>query len=90
MMIPSKLEEIALCPAKPLACLQVNPPSGSSLEYIFSRLQGNLQSVDFFNVTDSARAKMRMSPFALAAIMKQHFGVEPLVKDCTDSAGAVQ
>lgn len=64
---------------KPLLCLEVNPPRGTELEAVLSRFQGNLEGIDFFNVTDSALAKMRMSSVIFASILKSRFGIEPLV-----------
>ena len=84
-MIPGKLEDIKLRPEKPLLCLEVNPPKGTDIEGILARYRGKLEGVDFLNITDSALAKMRMSPFAFAAILKQHLGTEPLVNlSCRD------
>ena len=71
--------------ASPLICLEVNPPRGTDVEEVLARLDGNVQGVDFFNVTDSALAKMRMSPFPFAAALKRRFGIEPLVNlSCRD------
>lgn len=85
MTVPSRLEDIRLCPEKPLLCLEVNPPKGTSVEEILARYRGGLDGVDFLNVTDSALAKMRMSPFAFAPILKQHLGIEPLINlSCRD------
>ncbi len=71
--------------SKPLLCLEVNPPKGIDTESVFSRLDGNLDGIDFFNVTDCALAKMRSSGLIFGAQLKQRFGVEPLVNlSCRD------
>ncbi len=68
-----------------LLCLEVNPPRGVALEPVFSRLEGNLDGIDFLNITDSALARMKLAPFPFAAILKQRFGIEPLVNlSCRD------
>ena len=68
-----------------LLCLEINPPRGSDCTAILERLEGKLKGVDYFNVTDSALAKMRMSGIAFASILKQRFGIEPLVNfSCRD------
>lgn len=75
----------AVTGTRPLFCLEVNPPRGVSLEASLSRLEGQLEGVDFLNVTDSALARMRMASIPFAAIIKQRFGVEPLVNlSCRD------
>jgi 5,10-methylenetetrahydrofolate reductase len=70
---------------KPLLCLEINPPRGTDLAQIFARLEGNLKGLNFLNITDSALAKMRMSSIIFASLLKQRFGVEPLVNfTCRD------
>lgn len=70
---------------KPLLCLEVNPPRGTDLGGVFERLNGRLNGVDFLNVTDSALAKMRMSAAPFASLLKQRFGIEPLINfSCRD------
>ncbi len=64
---------------KPLLCLEINPPRGTDLNAVFARLEGKLDGIDFLNITDSALAKMRMSSVIFASILKQRFGIEPLV-----------
>lgn len=85
-MSTSKLQEISLSPARPLLCLEVNPPRGVELESTWSRFDGNaLAGVDFLNITDSALARMRFSPLPFAGLIKNKFGVEPLVNiSCRD------
>lgn len=73
------LLEIIQKPAHPLVCLEVNPPRGADFESVFSRLEGNVDGVDFFNVTDCALAKMRCAALPFAALLKQRFGIETLV-----------
>lgn len=71
--------------SKPLICLEVNPPRGVDCEAIFERLEGKLAGVDFLNVTDSALARMRFSALPFAALLKNKFGIEPLVNiSCRD------
>ena len=72
-------------PDRPLLCLEVNPPRGVNLQPVFNRLDGNLKGVDFFNVTDCALAKMRFGALPFAGILKQRYGIEPLVNlSCRD------
>jgi 5,10-methylenetetrahydrofolate reductase len=69
---------------RPLLCLEINPPRGVDVEEIFRRLEG-IRGVDFFNVTDSALAKMRLAALPFASILKKRFGIEPLVNvSCRD------
>lgn len=68
----------------PLICLEVNPPRGVDFEGVFNRL-GSISGIDFFNVTDSALARMRAAPLPFAAALKARFGIEPLVNiSCRD------
>lgn len=84
-MSPRSIDDIVLNPAKPLLCLEVNPPRGVELEPVWERLEGELSGVDFLNITDSALARMRISPLPFASLIKQRFGVEPLVNiSCRD------
>lgn len=70
---------------KPLLCLEVNPPRGVDLDPIFKRLEGHLEGINYFNVTDSALARMRLAPLPFAATLKQRFSIEPLVNiSCRD------
>lgn len=85
-MSTSKLNEICLEPERPLLCLEVNPPRGIDLDSTWSRFDdGALAGVDFLNITDSALARMRSSPLPFASLIKQKFGIEPLVNiSCRD------
>lgn len=66
-------------------CLEVNPPRGVELGGIFERLDGQLEGVDYLNVTDSALARMKMAALPFAALLKQRYGIEPLVNmSCRD------
>lgn len=69
-----------------LLCIEVNPPKGADLDPIYRRLDGaNLAGIDFFNVTDSALAKMRFAPLPFASLLKQRYSIEPLVNiSCRD------
>lgn len=70
---------------KPLLCLEVNPPRGVEVDDIFERLNGKLEGVDFFNVTDSALARMKFSALPFASLLKARFRIEPLVNlSCRD------
>lgn len=70
--------------AKPLLCLEVNPPRGTDIEPALSRCEA-AEGVDFFNVTDSALAKMKLSGLAFGALLKQRLGIEPVVNlSCRD------
>ena len=61
-----------------LLCLEVNPPRGTDVDAVLARCQ-SAEGVDFFNVTDSALARMKLSGLAFGAILKQRLGVEPVV-----------
>jgi 5,10-methylenetetrahydrofolate reductase len=70
---------------KGFLCLEVNPPHGIDITSICTRLEGNTLAIDFLNITDSALARMKASGFAVGAILKQRFGIEPLVNiSCRD------
>lgn len=70
---------------KKLLCLEVNPPYGVDCSSIFKRLDKDLGDLDFFNVTDSALARMKMSGFMFAAELKKRYSIEPLVNlSCRD------
>ena len=84
-MVPDIFNRVTLDPAHPLLCLEVNPPRGVELKTTFERLEGKLYGVDFFNVTDSALARMRISPLPFASLLKQRFNIEPFVNiSCRD------
>ncbi len=71
--------------ARPLLCLEVNPPRGVDVGHIFSRLDGKLSGVSFLNVTDSALARMRLSALPFGSLIKSRFGIEALVNlSCRD------
>lgn len=79
------LENIRNNPEKPLLCLEVNPPRGVDIEDVFLRLEGNVAGVDFFNVTDSALARMKLAGIPFASMLKQRFGIETAVNvSCRD------
>ena len=82
------LEKLKLAknnPKKPLLCLEVNPPRGVNVDEILSRLDGQLQGLDFFNVTDSALARMKLAGLPFASILKQRFGIDAAVNvSCRD------
>ena len=70
---------------QPFLCLEVNPPRGTEVEPIFTRLDGHLKGVDFLNVTDSALARMKMAALPFGSLLKAHTGVEVLVNfSCRD------
>ncbi|RIL04892.1 MAG: hypothetical protein DCC75_12185 [Proteobacteria bacterium] len=72
-------------PAKPLICLEVNPPRGTEVEPIIRRLENQLSGIDFLNVTDCALARMRLAALPFGALLKQRLGLEPLVNlSCRD------
>lgn len=69
---------------KPFICLEVNPPRGTEWEEVFNRYK-DPKGIDFFNVTDSALAKMRCSSLPFAAELKRRTGIEPMVNvSCRD------
>lgn len=71
--------------ARPLVCLEVNPPRGTDTESIITRLQEGLSGIDFVNVTDSALARMKMAAIPFAATIKQRLQIEALVNvSCRD------
>jgi len=81
----NRLQNVSVGSGAPLLCLEVNPPRGVDHQEIFSKLESLPSELNFFNVTDSALARMRMSPFAFAALLKQRFNLEPLVNlSCRD------
>jgi len=84
-MPEASLQKIAGGSPQPLLCLEVNPPRGVHYDDILQRLENRVAGVDFFNVTDAALAKMRLAAFPFAAVLKRHFGIEPLVNfSCRD------
>ena len=78
-MTQDPLTLISAKPAKPLLCLEVNPPRGVDYSAITKRLDSGLVGVNFLNVTDCALAKMKMAAVPFASILKQRYGIEPLV-----------
>lgn len=69
----------------PLLCLEVNPPRGVEVNGVYERLDGNLEGVDYLNVTDSALARMRFSPLPFASLLKARYNIETLVNiSCRD------
>ena len=79
------MNDFAVDMPNPLLCLEVNPPKGTDIDKIFKRLEGNVDDLDFFNVTDSALSRMRSSPLPFASLLKERFGVDPLVNiSCRD------
>jgi len=78
-LLPSGAES-----ARPLVCIEINPPRGTDIESVIQRYAG-VQGIDFVNVTDSALAKMKFSALTFASIIKQRLGFEPLVNlSCRD------
>jgi 5,10-methylenetetrahydrofolate reductase len=65
--------------SSPLICMEVNPPRGVEIEPLFKRLEPFKSKIDFFNVTDSALARMKCASLPFASLLKQRFGIEPLV-----------
>lgn len=79
------LKELLDNTSRPLLCLEVNPPRGTNVEEIISRYVGHVEHLDFFNVTDSALARMRCAALPFAAMLKVRTGIEPLVNlSCRD------
>lgn len=71
--------------SRQIVCLEVNPPRGVDPSSSLTRLQGQLSGIDCLNVTDSALARMKSAPLPFAALLKQRFGIEPLVNiSCRD------
>lgn len=70
---------------RPVICIEVNPPRGVDVEHVLERLEVIRHQIDFFNVTDSALARMKCASLAFAAVLKTRFGIEPLVNlSCRD------
>jgi len=70
---------------RPLLCLEVNPPRGTTLDEVWARLEGAVEGVDFFNVTDCPLARLRLAALPFASLLKHRFGREPLVNlSCRD------
>ena len=85
MFVNSELAKLLSSGEKPLLSLEVNPPHGVEFESILQRLEGRLEGVDLFNVTDSALARMRFAAIPFASLLKNRFGLEPLVNiSCRD------
>jgi methionine synthase / methylenetetrahydrofolate reductase(NADPH) len=81
----TELSAICLKPSRTLVCLEVNPPRGVELQHIFDRLDGNLEGVDYLNVTDSALARMKLAALPFASLLKQRYGKEVMVNiSCRD------
>lgn len=71
--------------SRPIICLEVNPPRGTDFDSVLDKLDGKIEQVDFFNVTDSALARMRAAPLPFASKLRERFGREPLVNiSCRD------
>ena len=69
----------------PMLCLEVNPPHGVNVAEALEKYVGQVAHLDFFNVTDSPLARMKLSALPFAAIIKSQLGVEPLVNiSCRD------
>ena len=84
-MAAAVFEQIKINPTKPLLCLEVNPPRGVDLEEIFTRLEGDVEGIDVFNVTDSALARMKFAGLPFGALLKQRLGREVAVNlSCRD------
>ncbi|WKZ57535.1 MAG: methylenetetrahydrofolate reductase [Bdellovibrionota bacterium] len=72
---------------RPILSFEVNPPKGVELAAVWERLdRADIASrIDFLNVTDCALAKMRLAALPFAALLKQRYGLEPLVNvSCRD------
>lgn len=68
-----------------LLCIEINPPRGVELESTFEKLDGQLDGLDFLNVTDSALARMKFAPLPFASLLKARYGIEPMVNiSCRD------
>lgn len=80
------LKDSSLRAGRPLLCLEINPPRGVDMSAIFARLDGgHLEGVDLLNITDSALARMKLAALPFAAILKQRYGIEPVVNvSCRD------
>ncbi|MCB9029521.1 MAG: methylenetetrahydrofolate reductase [Deltaproteobacteria bacterium] len=79
------LEKLIQSDGPPVLCLEVNPPHGVILDSIFKRLSDLPDGLDYFNITDSALARMKMAAIPFAAMLKDRFEIEPLVNvSCRD------
>ena len=71
--------------SKPLVCLEVNPPKGTDYEPIFKRLDEFHEGIHFFNITDSALARLKCAPIPFGYLLKERYGIEPLINcSCRD------
>lgn len=83
--ITTELHRIQESGGRKLLCLEVNPPRGVDTAAVLGRLSGQLEGIDFLNVTDCALAKLKCAPFPFAALLKQQFRREVLVNlSCRD------
>lgn len=85
MSVPNVFEEMLRGGGRRFICLEVNPPRGTDVHTIISRLESQLDGIDFLNVTDCALAKMRLAALPFAALLKQRLGREVMVNvSCRD------
>lgn len=62
-----------------LLCLEVNPPRGTDIKACFDRLGSIAESLNFFNVTDCALARMKLAGLPFGALLKKEFEREVMV-----------
>ena len=63
---------------------ELNPPKGTDLTRLFKKAEGLRGVVDAFNLTDSHRSRMSMSPLAVARLLVER-GIEPILQlTCRD------
>ena len=73
------IDDLAKSDYRHLVCVEINPPRGVELESTFEKLDGQLEGIDFLNVTDSALARMKFAPLPFASLLKARYGIEPMV-----------
>ena len=74
----------ALASGRFVVTAELNPPKGTDLTDLFEKAESLREVVDAFNLTDSHRSHMSMSPLAAARLLVER-GIEPILQvTCRD------
>jgi len=74
----------ALASGRFVVTAELNPPKGTDLTALFEKTEGLRGVVDAFNLTDSHRSQMSMSPLAVARLLVER-GIDPILQmTCRD------
>ncbi len=74
----------ALASGRFVVTAELNPPKGTDLTALFEKAEGLRGVVDAFNLTDSHRSQMSMSPLAVARLLVER-GIDPILQmTCRD------